>query len=245
MKNHIWKIITLITVVILFSVDSIYANNIKYYKNYSINEQDYSVVPEELLSKEQALETICNKFIYNDQGKLIQIEGFAYGLNFTDTYEKVNKIRFEYKENAIIKYFLNGDNEPLQNATNKVFGEKVEKTENGYMLYFLDVDGENTTNTNNIYSIVRKKTQVNNTVISAYYDKNNNLVKNNFGVYQVQKTYNTSGLVTKIRYLNIDGKLMINNDNYAGRKNTYNSNGKLVEINYFDPCYDDLSLLLM
>ena len=74
------------------------------------------MIPKDSLAENEASEMECNKFIYNDRGELIQIEGFAYGLNFEDTYEEVNKIIFEHKKEGVIKKFYNDKNKKLSRS---------------------------------------------------------------------------------------------------------------------------------
>ena len=88
MKTKIYKAMVFLIISLLICT-SLHATKIKYFKDYQITFWDYSVIPGESLPEKEALRSMCNKFIYNDDGELIQIEGFAFGLNFLDTYEEV------------------------------------------------------------------------------------------------------------------------------------------------------------
>lgn len=235
MKKSIYKKIAfIIAPLVLIYSSSIYANTIKYYKSYSINNWDYSVIGKDSLSAEEALQATCDKFTYNANGDLIQIEGSAYGLNYMDSYEKVYKICFEYKNNVFIKYFFNSDNKPTRNKKYGVFGEKIERLDNGYRLYFLNENGEKTVNNNKIYSILSITNESKNIIIQQYFDKNNIPVKGEFGAFKLKKIYDNKKSVIEIRYLDRNNKLVENTINYASEKIKYDNNKNIIERRYFD-----------
>ncbi len=96
MKSKTW--IVVLGFVLLIKPLHCLADTIKYFKSYSINQWDCTIVPKDSLTEEQALKDRCLRFLYNDQNQLVEIEGFAYGLNFIDDVEDVYQIHFQYQD---------------------------------------------------------------------------------------------------------------------------------------------------
>lgn len=136
MKKQILQIAKFLFVFLIVNT-SLWGSQVKYFKNYRINEWDQSIIGIDLLTETEALKTKCNKFIYDSTGTLTQIEGLALGLDFYDSQEDVVKIKFEYQGSSIFMFFLDNSNNPMANKKETVFGKEVVKLKNGYQLYII------------------------------------------------------------------------------------------------------------
>ena len=219
---------------ISFCCLSSYANTIKYYQNYSIDEWDYSVVGKDSLSIEQARQAICNKFTYDSTGRLIKIIGVADSLNYLDSFEKVYQIVFEYQDDVIYKYYYSRNGHPMKSKRNGVFGEKIEKFPGGYRVYFLNDKKEPIENNSRVYAIVVEIDRKKRVAVKSFYDKNNLPMKNSLDVYKIQLKFNNRQLAVEKRCLNKNNQLLMNNLNFAIKKISYNKEKERIKESFFD-----------
>lgn len=224
----------LLFIFLLSSTTSSFAARIKYFKNYRINLLNFSFIGVDSLSEKEAEKAICNKFVYNESGRITRIEGMAYGLIFSDTKEKVAKIIFSYSDSLVTRKFYDKNDQPMRNKDDGVFGEEIHFTKNGYYRHFLDSTGQRTTNSLNIFLIISTLDTSKNIIIQQYFDKNNQPIRNEKGVYQTWVKYNEKNQPVEIRFLNSDGKLMLNYQNYAVIALKYGQTDIPIEERYFD-----------
>ena len=213
---------------------SLWSSQIKYFKNYRINEWDMSVIGSDSLTETKAFKTKCNRFIYDSTGTLTQIEGIALGLNFYDSKEEVAKIKFKYQGSSIFMFFLDNKNNPMANKKGNVFGKEIVKLKDGYQLYFLNEEGKRTTNRHFIYLISNKIDRTNNIIEKQFYDANNNPIQNSERVFKIQNRYNKEKQLIETKYYNKNDKLTKNILNFAIIKYGYDKYGELVEKRYLD-----------
>ncbi len=212
-----------------------FSAQVKYFKNYRIDERNYSVIGIDSLSSAAAERAICNKFVYDESGRLKLIQGEAYGLIFFDTKEKVAKIVFTYSDSSLIRKFYDKNDRPMKNKEGGVFGEEIRFTENGYYRYFLDSLNQRITNSSHIFFILTTLDDRQNTIFQRYFDKNNQPIKNEKGVYQTLIKYNAQNQPIEIKFLDLNGRLMLNYLNYAILAMKYNPiSSEPVELRFFD-----------
>ena len=233
MKKQFFQLILFPTIFFMLTT-SLWSSQIKYFKNYRINEWDFTVIGIDSLTETQALKTKCNKFIYDSTGTLTQIEGLALGLDFYDSQEEVIKIKFNYQGNSIFMFFLDNKNNPMTNKKENVFGKEIVKQKNGCQLYFLNEDGKRTTNRHNIHFISNKVDRINNIIEKQFYDANNNPIQNSERVFKIKNLYNQKRQLIETRYYNKNNKVKNNILNFAIIKYGYDNDGELVEKRYFD-----------
>ena len=220
---------------ILFMIfENLKAEHIKYYRSYHINELDYSIVGKDSLTENEASKTMCNKFIYNDDGKLIRIEGFALGLNFKDTYEGVYKIRFEYKDDTTIKTFFNQNDDQMMNDKHGVYGVITKSLATGYQLNFIDENDKKVENQFLIFSIIYTR-GAEKSITKKFYNKAGQIIKNNLeDVYQIQIFSNSKDYPIEIKYLDKNMKLMNNLKNYSFEKIKYDLKNNEIEKKFYN-----------
>jgi len=227
MKKQFFQKILFPTIFFILTTP-LWSTQIKYFKNYQIDEWEFTVTGIDSLTETEALKTKCNKFIYDSTGTLTQIEGLALGLDFYDSQEEVIKIKFNYQGSSIFIFFLDNKNNPMTNKNENVFGKEIFKQKNGYQLYFLDENGKRTTNRHNIHLITNKVDRLHNIIEKQFFNANNERIENRERIFKIQNKYNKKRQFVETHYYNKNNKLKNNNLNYAIIKYGYDKDGELV-----------------
>jgi len=226
------RLLTIIIIAIL-SILGLKAENTKYYSSYKINETDYSFMPANPIPSEQAKDSVCNRFIYDEAGNVKRIEGVGYGMSFNDSNFKVYKIVISQKKHLKKILFYDQEDNPMKSNTCNSFGLQVEYYKNTYNLYYLNSKGEKKLNPEGIFFKKVEKNE-NNIITESYFNQNKIQVSNQLDVFKTEKIYKKEGFVKEIRSYNIDNKLVNNILGYAIKRIKYSHNTNVSEETYFD-----------
>jgi hypothetical protein len=231
MKNNFSLICILILCIGLFSIQNSTAEEIKYYKSYSLNKIDFSIEPKEELSQKEALELVCNAFTYDSEGRLIKIEGSAFGLKYSDTYFEVPEIRFSQEENELVLSFYNKAGEAIKDKLYRAHQLKIYKQKDLCSISFLDANAAPCMTEQGFSRKLNKKIGAR-TVVQSYFDKEGNEVPNKLGVFRTKIIYDEKKRPLILESQDKYGLIMNNKHYYAIEK--YNYTGKQIEISYYN-----------
>ena len=176
------KVRVLSFAILLISTGFLNKRDHKFYRHVSVDGK-YEIVGNYQLNERYAKRINCYRFTYNKKGTLIKIMYLKGGKISSDPYWGIAKIKFTYKND-------------VATATTRI----------EYRKYYNEQGKPTNDNINGVHCMSLKFDALNNVLSVFCYDKNLEIVKDQFGVANYVFRIGKSGDIFYLNYCDEDGK---------------------------------------
>jgi len=185
------KVGALFFAILLISAGFLNKRDHKFYRHVSVDGK-YEIVGNYQLNERYAKRINCYRFTYNKKGTLIKIMYLKGGKISSDPYWGIAKIKFTYKNDVAVA-----------TATTRTATTRIE-----YRKYYNEQGKPTNDNINGVHCMSLKFDPLNSVLSVFCYDKNLEIVKDQFGVANYVFRIRKSGDIFYLNYCDEDGKVI-------------------------------------